>query len=598
MSFFVELKRRNVYRAGAAYVVVSWLIIQVVETIFPAFGFGDSAVRNIIIILSIGFVPVLVSAWAFELTPGGLKRESELDRSSPLIQQMDKRLDRLIMIGLALGLGYFAVDKFIFDPARDEVNLEKARLEGRSDALIESYGEQSIAVLAFEDMSPNKDQEYLSDGIAEELLNLLARIPELRVVSRSSAFSFKGMDIEISEIARRLNVAHILEGSVRMDGNRVRISTQLIEARSDTYLWSETYDRQLDDIFAIQDEVATLVTRQLEVELLDALPQVQRTDPEAYSLYLQARFQFITQENFESSISKLKQALDIDPKYAPAWVMLGHRYFNQGHIFDSGKDTVGLAYSAAENALRLDPFYAPAHTLLGILAAYHNDLQSAARHYERAFEINPNDEALLTEAVFLLQSLGRFDEAVQLLRFKMDRNPLSDSPPLAMGFTLLMDRRLEEAEQNFRLTLDLNPDGPDWLPYALAFTLAQNGKHREALELTQNSKDGIFKSWVSIWLYQQMGMAQEYEAGLKEMKQLEGDAPSPNFARFYAFLGDADAAFERLLLDEDITHWNRERYWPFYWPIEHDPRWEIFLQKMGVSDTQLSEIEFNFKMPN
>ena len=248
MSFFNELKRRNVLRVGAAYVVGAWLLIQVVETIFPLFGFDEAPARIVVIVLAIAFVPVLILAWAFELTPEGLKKESEVDRTQSIAPNTGKKLDRVIMVVLALALGYFAFDKFVLTPQRDAEQLavleeqkttevEHARQAGRTEAMVESYGEKSIAVLAFQDMSQDKDQEYLSDGIAEELLNLLAKIPELRVISRSSAFSYKGENIKLAQVAEELNVAHILEGSVRKAGNRVRITAQLIEARSDTHLW-------------------------------------------------------------------------------------------------------------------------------------------------------------------------------------------------------------------------------------------------------------------------------------------------------------------------------------------------------------------------
>ncbi len=520
----------------------------------------------------------------------------DVDREQSITQVTGKKLDRVILVVLALALAYFAFDRFILVPAMVAEIVEETAQQARSDALVESFGDLSIAVLPFVNMSSDPEQEYFSDGISEELLNLLSKIPEMRVISRSSAFTYKDKDLDIPTIAKQLNVAYVLEGSVRKANNQVRITAQLIEAHSDTHLWSRVFERSYSNVFDIQDEIATLVTRQLEVDLLGAVPRVQRTDPEAYSLYLQAKWQFFTEENVASSISKLKQALLIDPKYTPAWVWLGHNYLYQINNFSYDEVTLGLAFSAAENALRLDPYYAPAHVLLGVLTTYINDLQNAARHFERAFEIDPNDETLTTRAIWLLQSLGRFDEAEQLARFAMSRNPLSSS--VNMGLTLLMDKRSKEAEQYWRQEVKLNPDGPEWVPLFLAITLAANGKHQEALEVVQNSKDQLLKTWLLIWLYQQMGMTEMYEAGLAEMKQLEGDVPNPNWARFYALLGDADAAFERLDLHEDVRHWNRERYWPVYWPIQHDPRWELFLEKMGVSDAQLAEIEFNFKLPN
>ena len=289
VSFFKELQQRNVLRVGAAYIVASWLVIQVVETLFPVFGLSQVAIRVVVIILAIGFIPVLVFSWAFELTPDGLKLEKDVSRDETTTPQNTKKLDRLIMAVLALGLAFFAFDKFVLDPARDVEIAQSAREEGRTDALLESFGDKSIAVLPFVNLSADPDQDYLGDGLAEELLNLLRRIPELRVISRSSAFSFKGQNIEIPVIAERLNVVHILEGSVRRSGDLIRISAQLVDARSDTQLWSDTFDEPIGDIFAIQEEVASQVVARLRVTLVPERPRKVEPDLAAYVIYLQAR---------------------------------------------------------------------------------------------------------------------------------------------------------------------------------------------------------------------------------------------------------------------------------------------------------------------
>ena len=290
MSLFSELKRRNVLRVAVAYLAVAWLLIQIVETLFPVFGLSDALIRLVVILLAIGFPLTLIFSWLYELTPEGLKLERDVDRSRSVAHHTGKKLDRAIIVVLALSLGYFALDKFVLDPARDAIREESVAQQARSEALVESYGDKSIAVLPFVNMSSDAEQEYFSDGISEELLNLLAKIPELRVISRSSSFSYKGKEVSIPIVAEQLNVAHILEGSVRKTGNRVRITAQLIEARSDTHLWSETYDRTLDDIFATQDEIAAEVVEQLKVTLLsNDAPKVRQTDPAAYALFLQAR---------------------------------------------------------------------------------------------------------------------------------------------------------------------------------------------------------------------------------------------------------------------------------------------------------------------
>jgi TolB-like protein len=328
MSLLGELKRRNVFRVGAAYVVTSWLVIQVVETIFPAFGFGAAAVRIATIALSIGLLPTLVFAWAFELTPEGLKKEKDVDRSQSITPQTAKKLDRMIMVVMAMALGYFAFDKFVLEPQREVVEAEqqqaevqRAREEGRSEARVDSYGDASIVVLAFQNVSSDSDQEFFADGVSEEILNLLAAIPELRVISRSSAFTYKDRDVPIPQIASELNVSYVLEGSVRKAGDRIRVTAQLIEGGTDTHLWSQTWDRTLNDIFAIQDEIAADVVSQLQVSLIGALPTTRRTDPEVFSLTLQARQ--LLEAAYNSAEHPrindlLVRALAVDPDYVPA----------------------------------------------------------------------------------------------------------------------------------------------------------------------------------------------------------------------------------------------------------------------------------------
>ena len=334
LTFFDELKRRNVLRVAGLYVVGAWLIVQVADTVLPMFDATAGLPRVIVIVLAIGFIPALVFAWAFEITPEGLRREKDVDRAESITPHTGKKLDRLIMVVLALALGYFAFDKFVLSPQREAEQVSTARKEGRTEALVESYGEKSIAVLPFVNMSSDPDQEYFSDGISEELLNLLAKVPQLRVISRSSAFSYKGKDVKLAQVAEELNVAHILEGSVRKAGNNVRITAQLIEARSDTHLWSETYDRSLDNIFAVQDEIAGAVVAQLKLKLLGAVPTAKTTDPKAYALYLQARqlHHQYTPEGFQQSIALYRQALAIDPNYAAAWIGLARAYRWQANL--------------------------------------------------------------------------------------------------------------------------------------------------------------------------------------------------------------------------------------------------------------------------
>jgi len=478
-----------------------------------------------------------------------------------------------------------------------------------------SHEEASIAVLPFKDMSQQHNQQYFGDGLAESLLDQLAKIPQLRVISRVSAFSFKGKEETIPNIARQLNVAHILEGSVRVSGDRIRIAAQLIDARTDTHLWSQTYDRSIGNIFAIQDDISERVVQELKVKLLGEPAHARKTDPKVYALYLKAR-----SADIKSKVKPLLQALNIDPGYAPAWFELGDAYFKQGiNGLREKLEARALARSAAERALALDPNDARVHALLGAMATTTNDLAGAARELETALAIDANDTYVLYWSGRLLDSLGRFDEAFALYQRLAARNPLDGQSYFALWTTATLAGRLDEAEGFIRRVISLHPDAYLGRVF-LAGTLAFEGKYQEALgqlrELGSTGGPGhnidfyrlpnplllIFEAYS----YHEMGKTTElqavikqFESTMKEADYINGE-PTQLFgdkARFYAAIGDADRAFmwlDRTLEAYQGRYWlAQERYWPLYQPIRNDPRWQKFLVKAGVSDAQLSRIKFS-----
>jgi adenylate cyclase len=614
LSFFNELKRRNVLRVGAAYIVGAWLLIQVAETVFPLFGFNDAPARIVVIVLAIVFVPVLILAWAFELTPKGLKKESEVDRTQSIAPNTGKMLDRVIIVVLALALGYFAFDKFVLTPQRDAEQLaaleeqkttevEQARQAGRTEALVESYGEKSIAVLAFQDMSQGKDQEYLSDGIAEELLNLLAKIPELRVISRSSAFSYKGRNVKLAQMAEELNAAHILEGSVRKAGNRVRITVQLVEARSDTHLWSETYDRTLDDIFAIQDEIAAMVVEQLKITLLGVAPTVHETDPEAYALFLQARHlgRQQTAENFEQSIMLYEQALALDPGYAAAWDGLAANYSNQASKgLRPINEGYALAREAAEKALSINPDYALSHGILGWIAMnYDNDLAAAARQYERALALEPTNPHILSNAASMLRNLGRLEQANALNEYVNSRDPVHPQGLAKLGRGYLSAGRWDESIASFQTLLRLSP-GYISAHYFIGKALLFKGEPEAALAAMQLEEFEGYRLIGLAMAHHALGQAQASDEALAELiEKYEKDAAF-NIAYVLAYRNEADRAFK--WLDKAVEYVDSGLPgivgMPEFSNIQNDPRWLPFLQSIGMSPEQLAAIEFEVKLPD
>jgi len=396
MSLISELKKRNVLRVAAAYGVGSWLIVQVIDTVFPAFGLGESEVRLVIILLAICLVPVLVFSWLFELTPQGLRRERDVDHSGPASIRATRRFDQVIMVVLTLAVGFFAFDKFVLGPRREALIEESTAERVRNEVLEGSYGENSVAVLPFVNMSDDKDNEYFSDGMSEEILNLLARVQRLRVISQSSSFSFKGKQFTIPEVAKQLGVAFVLEGSVRKFGDRVRITAQLIDARSDSHMWSETYDRTLEDLFAIQDEISAAIVGELKKRLnidLGVAPQATGTAvTAAHEAYLRGRYLLSKRVpgSKEKAVAEFEQAISLDPSFAEAHAQMAIALLLGGCGDMTDAECVRMAQLHADQAIALAPGLAGAHVAMAWLAFYRAEPEIMRSHFQRALELNPN----------------------------------------------------------------------------------------------------------------------------------------------------------------------------------------------------------------
>ena len=473
------------------------------------------------------------------------------------------------------------------------------RLRSKSVA---SVSDHSIAVLPFVNMSDDKANESFSDGISEELLNLLAKIPELQVTARTSSFSFKGKEIAIPEIARQLHVAHVLEGSVRKAGNQVRITAQLIRADTDTHLWSQTYDRKLEDIFAIQDEIAGDVVRELKVTLLGAAPKVRTTNPEAYALYLQAvqlGRQF-TREAFQQSDELYRKVLAIDPRYAPAWSGLSVNLSNEaGQGLLSEKEGFAQSREAVMKALAIDPEYAPAHASLGFNAMYgDNDLAGGAQQFQRALALDPANLDVLLNSAVLLGSLGRLDEALAVDEAIVRRDPVNVRALFNLGIYQREDGRLDAAIASFRTVLSLSP-GNGGAHYGLGIALLQKGDAPGALAEIEQETDESWKMYGLPMAYHALGRKANSDAALAAViAKYEKDGPE-NIAYVYAFRGEADKAFEWLDkavkygdpgLGEIVTE-------SLFDKIHNDPRWLPFLRKLGKAPEQLAKIDFKVTLP-
>jgi len=464
-----------------------------------------------------------------------------------------------------------------------------------------ALNEKSIAVLPFVDLSPAKDQEYFSDGLAEELLNLLAKLPELRVTSRSSAFAFKGQTLEMGEIAKRLNVAHVLEGSVRKAGNRIRVTAQLIEAHTDRNLWSESFDRDLSDIFAVQDEISAAVVNHLKVSLLGDAKPAARVDAKAFDQFLQAR-QFArlhTKEGYEKAVDLYKQGLAIDGNYAPAWTVLAYCYRRQANnSMRPLKEGYALARDALTHALKIDPDYAPAYAELSRIALdYDIDPAAAARYLERAIAIDPTSE-VLSYSSGLAQSLGRLDVALKLGDYAMQRDPLNPASHNLQGVGLRFVGRNDEAIAQLRKVLELSP-GDISAHYRLCEAYLAKGEAKAALAEVQQEPHEAWRLTGLAMSYHSLGRVKESDAALAELIKKFAKSWPYNIAYVYAWRGNSDLAFKYIEIArvEQDPGLSDVAFEPFFASVHKDPRWLPMLRKLGMAPEQLAAVRFDVRIP-
>lgn len=370
MSLIQELNRRNVIKVGVLYLVLAWVLLQVTDVLSSLLHLSDSAGPLVFLLLVVAFVPVLIFAWVFEMTPEGLKREADIDRSQSVTHETGKKINTLIVVLLVLAIVGLVADRLI---PESTVTSEVDPVETVAEAMPDD--DRSIAVLPFTDLSQEKDQQYFTDGLSEELLNLLVRVDDLRVASRTSSFAYRGSTLGVPEISKALNVGHILEGSVRKDGDRIRITAQLIEAGTDRHLWSETFDREFIDIFAIQDEIANAIVAALTGKLsmgggkavtVEAVTE----NVDAYAIYLKARELFLKREQLPESIRLFRQAIELDPDFARAWEGLAAvEVVADDWLAGDDIEHSPLAREAAEKALSLNPELSMPLAVLGQIAS-------------------------------------------------------------------------------------------------------------------------------------------------------------------------------------------------------------------------------------
>jgi TolB-like protein/Tfp pilus assembly protein PilF len=541
-KFFAEVKRRNVYKVAVAYAVIAWLLMQVASQIFPFFEIPNWAVRLVVLLLIIGFPIALVIAWAFEATPEGIKRTEAADAAGQ--RSRGGAWIYVVLIGAALSVGLFFLGRY----TASRKQTESAELPTKS-----------IAVLPFENLSEEKGNAYFADGIQEEILTRLAKIADLKVISRTSTQQFQSKPANLSEIAKQLGVANILEGSVQRSADQVRVNVQLIKAATDAHLWADTFDRKLTDIFAVESDIATTIAETLQAKLTgserSAIAKRPTANTEAYELYLKGRFFWNkrTGADLRTAIEYFNQALGKDPSYALAYAGLADSY-DVLHTYGAASpaDSMPQAKAAAKKALELDDTLAEAHTsLAAVLNDYDFDFEQSLKEFERAIQLNPNYATAhhwLSDGP--LSALGQFDRAVAEGRRAVELDPLSLVINATLGQDYFTARRYDEAIAQLRKTIEMDARfyyahwelGQVWqLKGQLTEAIAE---YRKAVELNDDP-------FVLGLLGQAYARAGQREEAQKILVRLSEEAKSRyvhaySFALMFLALGDKERAIDEM----------------------------------------------------
>ena len=576
MSFFDELKRRNVFRVGIAYLIGGWLVIQVADIVLENIGAPAWVMKAILLLTLLGFLVALFFAWAFEATSEGIKRESEIDRSQSITRVTGRKLDRSIMVMLVIALAYFVWESRVSDRAPVSVSTDA-----------------SVAVLAFENMSPDPENAFFAEGISEEILNVLAAVDGLRVASRTSAFSFANSDTPIPEIASQLDVAHVLEGSVRKQGMRVRITAQLIDASNDAHLWSDTYDRDLDDIFAVQEEIAVAISAALmgALGMEQVVVAAPTNDMAAYELFLRGRQQFYARgfEALESAIADLEAAVARDPEFAEAWSFLAAslRTVTGYTLMDAAEaaEYTQRSEAAAARALALDPNQALA-VAAQAMSAVRVDPIRALELYDRAVEMAPDDAGLLMWSGNERFWAGYIDEALPLLERAYRLDPLSGINNGVLGITYLAAGQRDLAYQHIRRADEL---GWPYAIYSMMFDLLWRGETDAAIEVQRTFMPANESDWTDENRVEQAlsNRVLRREITSDELAEIitGNDLLSEYLVRqvhFYLILGDYERMFDAwLAIESDYEYLFRYIYLPGGRPAMEHP------QMIEVAEKQL-----------
>jgi len=595
-KFFAELKRRNVYKVAVAYAVVAWLTIQAASIFLPAFNAPQWAMQIVILILVVGFPIALAFSWAFEITPEGIKRESEVQTDESITHHTGRKI-----VALTIVLAVVATGLFMYQLVRPKAS----HLEGGAPATPNSNGlagarpsiaEKSIAVLPFDNLSGDPQNAYFSEGIQDEILTRLAKIAELKVISRTSTQRFRSAPNDLRQIAQQLGVANILEGSVQKANDQVRVNVQLINALTDAHLWADTYDRKLTDIFAVETEIAKAVADVLQAKLTGSEQHVIAARPtensEAHQLYLKGRFFWNkrTGSDLKKSIDYFEQAIAADPNYALAYAGVADGYvWLSAYTAGTPRDSYPKAKAAAKKALELDDTLAEACTTLAIaIWLYDFDFSQANREFQRAIGLNPNYAIAHQQyGNITLSALGRFDDAIAEGKRAVELDPLSLVINADLGSNYCFARRYDEAIAQLRKTLEMDP-GFYIAHVALSQALDAKGARDAAIVEWQKARalnDDPAVLGLLGRAYGLSGNKMEAEKILNQLKELSKQryVAAYSFALVYLGQGDKEQALrwlEQSYQDRAGSDIGYIRVDPLLDPLRGDPRFEALAEKI------------------
>jgi TolB-like protein len=586
-NFFAELKRRNVYKVAVAYGVVGWLVMQVSATIVPALHLPDGITTAVVVLVLLGFPVALVIAWAFEMTPEGMKRTEDVGPNEVIPQWSRRKFAALIIV---IAISAAALLAF---------QLLRPKAPAAASAASLPVPEKSIAVLPFVNMSSDKENEYFVDGLTEEILNRLAQISALRVPGRTSSFAFKGKNTDLRQIGTELGVAHVLEGSVRKSEGRLRITSQLIRTADGFHLWSQTFDRKLDDVFAIQEEIARAIADALSTPLglsEPVNPQRPTKDMGAYDKFLQARALLAqrTPENLRRAIELLTAAVDRDPGFANGWAALAQARALSSYYLSDIADPLKAAEEAARKALALDDSIAMAHSALADVLRDRRDWLAAEREYARALKLSPGEAETHNQYAQMLLKVGRIDAALEHGLRACELEPLGWVPPSVVSLAHLSHGDLVQS----RAFLDRSEKLSDRMRgfqsrMELIYALCRRDPDlaRRALTLAQHATWGPDPPGREIIAAMDQALADFQNSAtapsdLRRTLREFGPSGRLPLSAVAAFVGQKEVALDAIAFEADLSVidilgiiWT-----PVYQPLRSEPRFLEFLTKMKMPE--------------